>query len=165
MLALLETLQGSVVRLAETLDVPFGLSIEQTADRLDVTAPTIRKWLSEGLLARVAGRRKPIEIDQQSVETVEHALKARPGELPGAQMVAGTGGLPARPDVQSTPSFQKGLEDATRGDLIELRLPARHASDAAPTSATRCASRQPPMKPERHCAVTQTISSNGCART
>jgi hypothetical protein len=49
-------------RMRDTLDVPFGATVEQAAERLEVASPTVRKWLKEGLLKRVKGR-KPAEID------------------------------------------------------------------------------------------------------
>ena len=42
-------------RMLDTLHAPIGLSVEQAAERLDVTAPTIRKWLKDGLLSQTQG--------------------------------------------------------------------------------------------------------------
>jgi len=50
-----------------------GLSVAQAAGRLEVSEPTIRKWLAEGLLERVEGH-KPVEIIQRSVIEVERVL-------------------------------------------------------------------------------------------
>ena len=46
----------------------------QAAERLEVSEPTVRKWLTEGLLERVEGR-KPVEISQPSVIEVERILQ------------------------------------------------------------------------------------------
>src|SRR5215467_2380730 len=46
-------------RVQKTLDLPGGLTVAQGAERLEVSEPTVRKWLAEGLLERVAGR-KPV---------------------------------------------------------------------------------------------------------
>jgi hypothetical protein len=52
-------------RVQKALDLPGGLSVAQAAERLEVSEPTVRKWLAEGLLERIEGH-KPVEIAQRS---------------------------------------------------------------------------------------------------
>lgn len=66
----METLSA---RVQKALDLPGGLTVAQAAERLEVSEPTIRKWLAEGLLERVEDH-KPVEITQRSVIEVERVL-------------------------------------------------------------------------------------------
>ena len=65
---LLERVSAHSRQVLDTLDVPFGVTVEQAAERLDVTAPTIRKRLKEGLLkgSRVASRPRSIRAAPSS---------------------------------------------------------------------------------------------------
>ncbi len=69
----LERVEALSARVQKALDLPGGLSVAQAAERLEVSEPTIRKWLAEGLLERVEGH-KPVEISQRSVIEVERVL-------------------------------------------------------------------------------------------
>jgi hypothetical protein len=68
-------------RILDTLDVPIGVTVEQAAERLDVTAPTVRKWLKEGLLRRTEGR-KPVEVDPRSLIELRCALATSGSTIP-----------------------------------------------------------------------------------
>jgi len=46
----LERVEALSARVQKALDLPGGLSVAQTAERLEVSEPTVRKWLAEGLL-------------------------------------------------------------------------------------------------------------------
>lgn len=84
-LDLVSELETGLDALTEALDVPVGLSVGQTASRLGVSEPTVRKWLAEGLLDAVPAR-KPIEVSQDSLVRLE-ALLARVSEaLPERNM-------------------------------------------------------------------------------
>lgn len=80
-------------RVQKALDLPGGLSVAQAAERLEVSEPTVRKWLVEGLLERVEDH-KPVEIAQRSVIEVERALDTGPRELPGEALERGARRLP-----------------------------------------------------------------------
>ena len=71
-------------RILDTLDVPIGVTVEQAAERLDVTAPTVRKWLKEGLLRRTEGR-KPVEVDPRSLIELRRALATVREHYPARQ--------------------------------------------------------------------------------
>src|SRR5277367_5092699 len=72
-LDLIGAMEERLAALLEVLDVPVGLSVEQTATRLSISEPTVRKWLRDGLLAAVP-ERKPLEVSQASVLGVEVVL-------------------------------------------------------------------------------------------
>lgn len=69
----LDSLLTEVARLQESVDVPVGMSVGQAAEILEVSEPTVRRWLSEQLLTPVEGR-KPAEIEQESVVRVARIL-------------------------------------------------------------------------------------------
>ena len=64
---------GTGLEVAARVWLQGGLSVAQAAGRLEVSEPTIRKWLAEGLLERVEVH-KPLEITQRSVIEVERVL-------------------------------------------------------------------------------------------
>jgi hypothetical protein len=68
----LEQIEATALRLRDTLG-DAGISVEQAARRLQVSQPTIRKWIGEGLLRQVPDR-KPAEIDPRSIVQVERVL-------------------------------------------------------------------------------------------
>jgi excisionase family DNA binding protein len=49
----LERVEALSARVQKALDLSGGLSVAQAAERLEVSEPTVRKWLAEGLLERV----------------------------------------------------------------------------------------------------------------
>lgn len=57
----LERVEALSARVQKALDLSGGLSVAQAAERLEVSEPTIRKWLAKGLLEGVEGH-KPAEI-------------------------------------------------------------------------------------------------------
>jgi hypothetical protein len=71
----LKRVEALSARVQKAVDLPGGQSVAQVAERLEVSEPTIRKWLAEGLLERVEGH-KPVEITQRSVIEVERVLAA-----------------------------------------------------------------------------------------
>lgn len=71
----LERVEALSARVQKALDLSGGLSVAQAAERLEVSEPTIRKWLGEGVLERVEGH-KPVEVAQRSVIEVERVLGA-----------------------------------------------------------------------------------------
>ena len=73
---LIDELELRVGSLLETLDLPFGLRVEQVAERLQVSKPTIKKWIDEQFLDQVPDR-SPVEITQDSVLRVERPRRTR----------------------------------------------------------------------------------------
>ena len=116
--ALFATLVAMTERIVEGLDVPIGVPVEQAADRLAVTSPTVRKWLAEGLLQRTADR-KPVEIDPHSLLQLEHALDAVRDNYPSRQWGKALAAFLHDQDLQRQPWATKGLSEFERGELVE----------------------------------------------
>lgn len=114
----LEVVQEVLNRLQATLDVPVGVTVEQVAERLTVTAPTVRKWLDEGLLQRVEGR-KPVEIAQRSVVVTERALARVREHYPPQQWSKALAAYLHDQDLQDQDWFAEGIAALKRGDLVE----------------------------------------------
>ena len=81
----LESMARLTEQILQTLDLPIGVTVDQAAERLDVAAPTVRKWIKDGLLRRFEGR-KPLEIDPRSVIELRARLEQRQGQLSSAPM-------------------------------------------------------------------------------
>jgi excisionase family DNA binding protein len=105
-------------RIQKTLDLPTGLTVAQAAERLDVSEPTIRKWLTEGLLERVEGR-KPVEISQRSVIEVERVLGAVRESYPARRWSEALAAFLHDRDLLGQPWVREGVEQLRRGELIE----------------------------------------------
>jgi hypothetical protein len=115
----LARLEALSARMQITLQWPGGLTVTQTAERLDVSEPTVRKWLTEGLLERIEGR-KPVEVSQPSVIKVERILKGVRENYPARQWSEALAAFLHDRDLLSQPSVVKGLQEYKRGELIEL---------------------------------------------
>jgi hypothetical protein len=102
-----------------TLQWPGGLTVTQTAERLDVSEPTVRKWLTEGLLERIEGR-KPVEVSQPSVIKVERILKGVRENYPARQWSEALAAYLHDRDLLSQDWAREGIEQLGRGELIEL---------------------------------------------
>lgn len=105
-------------RMLSTLDAPIGLSVEQAAERLDVTAPTIRKWLKDGLLTRTAGR-KPAEIDPRSLIEVQRALNSVRASCPARQWTKALAAYLHDRDLQNQNWVAEGIREVERGEYVE----------------------------------------------
>lgn len=105
-------------RVKKALDLPAGLSVAQTAERLDVSEPTIRKWLAEGLLERV-GKRKPAEVSQRSVIDVERALETVRESYPARRWGEALAAFLHDRDLLGQEWAREGIDQLRRGELIE----------------------------------------------
>jgi hypothetical protein len=114
----LAQLEALSARMQTTLRWPGGLSVNQTAERLDVSEPTVRKWLAEGLLKPIEGR-KPVEIAQRSVIDVERILQGVRETYPARQWSEALAAYLHDRDLLSQPSVVKGLQEYKRGEFIE----------------------------------------------
>lgn len=114
----LAQLEALSARMQETLQWPGGLTVSQTAKRLDVSEPTVRKWLTEGLLERIEGR-KPMEVSQHSVIVLERILGAVRENYPARQWSEALAAFLHDRDLQSQPSFVKGRQEYERGEFVE----------------------------------------------
>jgi excisionase family DNA binding protein len=115
---IVERLEALSARMQEALDLPGGVTVAQAAERLDVSEPTIRKWLSEGLLARVAGR-KPVEISQRSVVDVERVLGAVREVYPARRWGEALGAFLHDRDLLGQGWAAEGIAQLKRGELVE----------------------------------------------
>jgi transposase len=105
-------------RMLSTLDTPIGLSVEQAAMRLDVTAPTIRKWLKDGLLTPTPGR-KPAEIDPRSLIEVQRTLSSVRANYPARQWAKALAAYLHDRDLQNQDWVAKGIRELEHGEYIE----------------------------------------------
>jgi hypothetical protein len=105
-------------RVQAALDLPGGLTVHQTAERLEVSEPTVRKWLAEGLLERVEGR-KPVEISQRSVIEVERALGSVRESYPARRWSEALAAFLHDRDLLSQNWVSEGIAQARRGELVE----------------------------------------------
>lgn len=113
-----ERVEELIARVQKTLDLPGGLTVAQAAERLEVSEPTVRKWLAEGLLERVAGR-KPAEVTQRSVIDVERVLGAVREGYPARRWSEALAAFLHDRDLLGQKWARKGVEQLRRGELIE----------------------------------------------
>jgi excisionase family DNA binding protein len=116
--SIVERLEALSARMQEALDLPGGVTVAQAAERLDVSEPTVRKWLDEGLLARVQGR-KPVEISQRSVIDVERILETVRGAYPARRWSEALAAFLHDRDLLGQEWAGEGIEQLSRGELIE----------------------------------------------
>ena len=111
-------LEALIARMQQTLQWPGGLTVSQTAEHLDVSEPTIRKWLIEGLLKQIEGR-KPVEISQRSVIDVERILQGVRENYPARQWSQALAAFLHDRDLLNQDWAQEGIEQLRRGELVE----------------------------------------------
>jgi excisionase family DNA binding protein len=116
--SIVERLEALSARMQEALDLSGGLTVAQAAKRLEVSEPTVRKWLEEGLLARVAGR-KPVEISQRSVIDVERVLGSVRESYPARRWSEALGAFLHDRDLLGQEWAREGVEQLRRGELVE----------------------------------------------
>lgn len=116
--SIVERLEALSARMRETLDLSGGVTVAQAAERLEVSEPTVRKWLDEGLLARVAGR-KPVEISQRSVIDVERVLGSVRESYPARRWSEALGAFLHDRDLLGQEWAREGVEQLRRGELVE----------------------------------------------
>jgi excisionase family DNA binding protein len=114
----LERVEALSARVQKALDLPGGLSVAQAAERLEVSEPTIRKWLTEGLLERVEDR-KPVEIAQRSVIEVERVLGAVRESYPARRWSEALAAFLHDRDLLRQGWAREGVEQLRQGELIE----------------------------------------------
>jgi hypothetical protein len=99
-------------------DIPVGLTVAQAATRLDVSIPTVKKWIRERLLETVPDR-SPIEVTQQSVVRVERILENVRLAYPAKQWTRALAAYLHDQDLQSQDWFVDGLAQVRRGAYVE----------------------------------------------
>ncbi|MGE5282123.1 MAG: hypothetical protein ACM3N0_07355 [Chloroflexota bacterium] len=113
-----ERVEELSARVQKTLDLSGGLTAAQAAERLEVSEPTIRKWLAEGLLERVAGH-KPVEMTQRSVIDVERVLGVVRESYPARRWSETLAAFLHDRDLLGQEWAREGVEQLKRGELIE----------------------------------------------
>lgn len=113
-----DRLERLAARIQAALDLPVGITVKQAADRLDVTEPTVRKWMSEGLLQQMKGR-KPVEITQRSVIDVEHILDQVRKAYPARRWSEALAAFLHDRDLLGQKWATEGIEQFQRGELVE----------------------------------------------
>jgi Rad3-related DNA helicase len=114
----LERVEALSARVQKALDLPGGLSVAQAAERLEVSEPTIRKWLAEGLLGRVEDH-KPVEIAQRSVIEVERVLGTVRESYPARRWSEALAAFLHDRDLLGQAWAREGVEQLRRGELIK----------------------------------------------
>jgi hypothetical protein len=114
----LERVEALSARVQKALDLPGGLSVAQAAERLEVSEPTIRKWLAEDLLEPVEGH-KPVEITQRSVIEVERVLGAVRENYPARRWSEVLAAFLHDRDLLGQGWVREGVEQLRQGELIE----------------------------------------------
>jgi hypothetical protein len=114
----LERVETLSVRVQKALDLPGGLSVAQAAERLEVSEPTVRKWLAEGLLERVEGH-KPVEVTQRSVIEVERVLDTVRESYPARRWSEALAAFLHDRDLLGQEWAREGVEQLRHGELIE----------------------------------------------
>jgi DNA-binding transcriptional regulator YiaG len=114
----LERVETLSARVQKALDLPGGLSVAQTAERLKVSEPTVRKWLAKGLLER-AEDHKPVEIAPRSVIEVERVLDTVRESYPARRWSEALAAFLHDRDLHGQEWVREGVEQLRHGDLIE----------------------------------------------
>lgn len=114
----LERVEALSARVQKALDLPGGLSVAQAAERLEVSEPTVRKWLTEGLLERVEDH-KPVEVTQRSVIEVERLLGTVRESYPARRWSEALAAFLHDRDLLGQEWAREGVEQLRQGELIE----------------------------------------------
>lgn len=115
----LDELSTATERLRAAFDeIPVGLTVAQAAFRLDVSIPTIKKWIRERLLESVPGR-SPVEVTQFSVVRVERVLDNVRSVYPARKWTMALAAFLHDQDLQSQDWFSEGVEQFRRGEYVE----------------------------------------------
>jgi DNA-binding transcriptional regulator YiaG len=105
-------------RVQKALDLTGGLSVAQAAERLEVSEPTVRKWLTEGLLERVEDH-KPVEVTQRSVIEVERVLDTVRENYPARRWSEALAAFLHDRDLLGKGWVREGAEQLRHGELVE----------------------------------------------
>lgn len=113
----LEQIEATALRLRATLG-DAGISVEQSARRLQVSQPTIRKWIGEGLLDAIPGR-KPVEVDPRSVGRVERVLENVRESYPSREWTRALAAFLHDRDLTRKLGVAEAIDEAERGGYVD----------------------------------------------
>jgi hypothetical protein len=102
----------------QILQWPGGLTVSQAAEHLHVSEPTVHKWLTEGLLEQIEGR-KPVEISQRSVIKVERILQGVRENYSARHWSEALAAFLHDRDLLSQDWAREGIEQLRRGEFVE----------------------------------------------
>ncbi len=102
--AIVEKLEG----LAQTLAATVGVTVDQAASMLEVSQPTVRKWLREGLLKRAPDSR-PTQLTPESVISVRDVLARVRENYPEREWTRALAAYLHDQDLHAEPWFREGL--------------------------------------------------------
>lgn len=115
----MEVTERAIAALRDTLDLPFGLRVEQAAQRLRVSKPTVKKWMDERLLEPVP-ERSPAEVTQDSVVRVERVLAEVRKRYPARSWSEQLAAYLHDRDLQEQDWFREGIDQGKRGEYVKL---------------------------------------------
>jgi DNA-binding transcriptional MerR regulator len=115
----IDRVESIAQRMLEALGDAGGVSVEQAAERLNVTAPTVRKWIRENLLETFP-ERKPVEVTARSVIQIERVLDEVRNVYPTRDWTRALGALLHDRDLLAQDWARTGIEQAKRGEFSDL---------------------------------------------
>ncbi len=115
--ALLGEIAETLERLDTTLEAPIGLSVQQTADALQVSLPTVRKWVKGGLLQRVPDS-APIEVEPRSVHRLGRTLERVRLNFPAREWTRALAAYLHDTDLQGQDWVADGIADLRASRLV-----------------------------------------------
>jgi hypothetical protein len=113
----LEQIEATALRLRATLG-DVGISVEQSARRLQVSPPTIRKWIGEGFLDAIPDR-KPVEVDPRSVVRVERVLENVRKSYPSREWTRALAAFLHDRDLVQKLGVAEAIDEAERGEYVD----------------------------------------------
>lgn len=115
----LTALEGIVDRLTGTLgEVGVGVTVAQAAKNLEVSQPTVRKWIHDGYLEIMADR-KPREVTQRSVAHMKEVMQNVRDAFPDRRWADALAAYLHDQDILSGDWAVDGIEQLNRGGRIE----------------------------------------------
>lgn len=117
-LVLMEAIAKKLDGLAQTLALSVGVTVEQAASLLEVSQPTVRKWLRESLLERVPDSR-PAQLTPESVLSVRDVLAGVRERYPEREWTRALAAYLHDQDLQAEPWFREGLAAFRAGKFAE----------------------------------------------
>lgn len=120
-LEMVEAIVEKLEVLAETLAVSVGITIEHAASTLEVSQPTVRKWLREGLLERVPESR-PAQVTPESVIAVREILGRVRAGYAGLEWTRALAAYLHDRDLQDQPWLREGVASFRAGKFAESDL-------------------------------------------
>ena len=117
-LVLMEAIATKLDGLAQTLALAVGVTVEQAAALLEVSQPTVRKWLRERLLERVPDSR-PAQLTPESLLSVRDVLARVRETYPEREWTRALAAYLHDQDLQAQPWFREGLAAFRAGKFAE----------------------------------------------